>query len=134
MANFLSILKKIGSFGLAAEHLVEPAVEAFYPPSAPLFAIFDKLTATAIGSVNAQEIANPAPGAGASKLAAVTRDIEVTLGIADDTIGPLLAAEGKQITYDKALKDKAVSELVAALNDFAAVKASLKIGPLVKSA
>ncbi len=134
MASFLSVLKRIGTVALGVEHIAGPVLAEVLPVTAGPIAIFDNFVATVLHSTATQEAANPAPGAGASKLAAVTRDAEVALGIASDVVGPLLALKGEQLTYDHALFDKSMADLVSALSGFAAVKASVKITPIPKPA
>lgn len=131
--SFLSILKKVGSVALGIEHLAAPIVSALVPGSAGVFAVVDSITARVQNSITTQEFLSPTTGSGPQRAAAVVQDFENLLNLSDDVIAPILAARGEVLSYDHAALQTAIDAQVAAYNAFAALKASIKIVPLVKA-
>ncbi len=129
--SFLSILKTIGTDALKVEHVVVPVAEALYPPAAPWLAKLDNLAQGLQGGIIKAESAGPLLDAnGALKATTVTADFEAGL----QTTQSVLALEGKTLTWDDAMLQKAIASQVQAFNDFATLKASFKIVTLTASA
>jgi hypothetical protein len=124
--SFISILKKIGSVTIGAEHIVAPVIEAAVPaisgPVAALDGIFQRLQAT-IATVEAN---NPTDGQGGIKAQAVTADFQSGL----DLTQQILALKGEKLTYDASALQSAIDAQTAAFNAFAKLKASFKVDKL----
>lgn len=121
--SFISILKKIGSVVIGAEHIVAPVVETLVPslsgPIAAVDGIFQRVQAT----ITTLEANNPSDGQGAIKSAAVVADFQSGL----DLTQQILSVEHKKLSYDGAALQAAINAQVAAYNAFATLKASFKI-------
>lgn len=126
--SFLSVFKTIGKGLLAAEHVAAPLASTIFPQFAPIIGKIDGLFGTTQAAIITAEANNPLDGQGGLKLTAVTNDFNAALA----EMQSILAITGKQLTYDAAALDAAVSAQVAAYNAFAKVKASFKIADLSK--
>lgn len=125
--SVLSILKRVGTVALGVEHVLAPIAEVLVPTLAPEIAFVDAWVQKIQGKVQALEVQAPASGQGPSKLAATVADFREGIQFTQD----ILAMDGKALAWDQSVLEKAISDYVAALNGFAAVKSSFKIVPLV---
>ena len=124
--SFISILKKIGSVVLGAEHVIAPIAESLLPtlsgPIAAIDDIFQRLQAT----ITTVEVSTPTDGQGTVKSAAVVADFESGLSFTQS----ILALEGKKLIWDDVQLQAAITAQVAAYNAMAALKASFKVVPV----
>lgn len=121
MANFLSVLKKIGIVSLGIEKVAAPIVSSLFPVSIPIFAAIDSFVPKTQAAIISAE--GTAGATGAEKSAAVVTDFESGL----ELVQSVLALEGNKLTYDTAALQAAINSQVTAFNSFAAVKTSFKI-------
>lgn len=128
MANFFSILKKIGSAALGVEKVAAPIAEAVFPQFAPAVSMLDGWVNRVQGAVVSVE-ANPVMTDGTVKSNAVIADFETGL----DLTNSVLAMRGKQLSYDKAALQDAINSFVAGYNALAKVKASFQEVDIPKS-
>lgn len=127
--SFISILRRIGTVALGIEHIASPLVGALVPGAGPAMVVLDSIFAHVQTAIVTVEANNPVTAAGPQKADAVVADFQAGL----DVTNQVLALEGKTLTYDGALLQKAIADQVSAYNGFAAVKASFKVVPLVKA-
>ncbi len=127
MASFKSIISWIGHNVLKVEQEVEPVVKVLLPASAPIFALLDPIVSRIQNAVVTVEANAPDGTAGSDKFAAVLNDFNAGLAVANS----VLAAEGKQLVFDQASFTAATNAQVEALRQFAVLKASIRIVPLV---
>src|SRR5690348_2930779 len=120
--SFLSILKKVGGAVITGEHI---AAATGLGNLIPGWTLIDRVFQVIPNSIVAGEIANPAVGAGASKVPGVVSEFEAGLAMTRE----ILAANGQVLTYDEAALAQAISAQVTAFNAMATVKASFKISP-----
>ena len=127
MSSFLSILTSIGKTVLGIEQVAAPIAETIFPAAAPIISALDKIFQNLQGAVVTAEVNNPT-GNGQVKSDAVIADFQAGLALTQS----VLALEHKELQYDAAALQTAISAQVGAFNAMAAVKASFHIADLPK--
>ena len=119
--SFISVLRHIGSVVLGVEHIAEPIVEALFPASTPLFAIFDRMAAN-IATIESQMPTASGTAKSAAVATAFDQDLQMVQAILQQT--------SQQLVYDPAAWQAANDAQVAAYNAYAALKATFKVLPM----
>ncbi len=130
MASFKSIISGIWHGILGAEQVAEPVIKTLLPASAPIFALIDPIIGKIQSTIVTVEANAPDGMPGKDKFNAVLADFKAGLELSNS----VLAAEGKQLTFDEVSFTAATNAQVEALRQFAVLKASVRIVDIPKPA